>query len=59
MQEDCDAHAYPFPQHPPPISTGQAWEFVEQARVVWGPVYVLVDTVVEAVTTGVMVVTTV
>jgi hypothetical protein len=54
MQEDCEAHAYPFPQQPPPIPTGQAWEFVEHANVVWRPVYVL-----EAVTTGDVVVTTV
>jgi hypothetical protein len=60
--QDEDAQAYPFPQHPPPISTGQGWEFVEHARVVWRPVYILVDTVVDirgVDVTGVMTVTTV
>lgn len=46
MQEELEAHANPSPQHPPPMPTGQAWELVEHANVVWMPVYVLVDSVV-------------
>lgn len=55
MQEDIEAHAYPSPQHPPPIPTGQAWELVEHASVVWRPVYVLVGTLGVFVTTVVAV----
>lgn len=43
MHEDIETQAYPFAQHPPPISTGQAWAFVEHGRVVWRPVYVFSD----------------
>jgi hypothetical protein len=39
-------------QQPPPWVTGQAWSPEGQGRVVWGPVYVLVEVLVDVVITG-------